>query len=88
MQALALTDTWNVHGCHEFYKACKSEGIKPILWTEIFIESYLDPKLNHKLVLLAKSLAGYRNILSLVSKASLDVITSYSIHYTKLYDII
>ncbi len=72
MQALALTDTWNVHGCHEFYKACKSEGIKPILWTEIFIESYLDPKLNHKLVLLAKSLAGYRNILSLVSKASLD----------------
>jgi DNA polymerase III alpha subunit len=31
MKAVAITDTSNVHGCHEFYKACKSEGIKPIL---------------------------------------------------------
>jgi DNA polymerase-3 subunit alpha len=72
MQALALTDTWNVYWCHEFYKACKSEWINPILWTEIFVESYLDSKLNHKLVLLAKSLKWYQNVLSLVSKASLD----------------
>lgn len=72
MEALALTDTWNLYWCHEFYKECKSEGIKPILWTEIFVESSLDSKINHKLVLLAKSLAWYRNIISLVSKASLD----------------
>jgi DNA polymerase III alpha subunit len=25
MEAVALTDTSNIHGCHEFYKACKSE---------------------------------------------------------------
>jgi DNA polymerase-3 subunit alpha len=25
MEAVALTDTSNVYGCHEFYKACKSE---------------------------------------------------------------
>lgn len=31
-----------------------------------------DDKLNHKLVLLAKSLQGYQNIIALVSKASLD----------------
>jgi len=31
MEAVALTDTSNIHGCHEFYKACKNEGIKPIL---------------------------------------------------------
>jgi DNA polymerase-3 subunit alpha len=31
MEAVALTDTSNVYGCHEFYKACKSERIKPIL---------------------------------------------------------
>ena len=72
MDALALTDTWNIYGCHEFYKACLEENIKPILWTEIYIVSKLDNSLNHKLVLLAKNLNGYKNIINLVSKASLD----------------
>jgi len=72
MEAVALTDTSNLHWCHEFYKACKSEWIKPILWTEIYVESSIDSKINHKLVLLAKNLDWYRNIISLVSKASLD----------------
>ncbi len=72
MSAVAITDTSNVHGCHEFYKACKNEGIKPILWAEIFVESSIDNNLNHKLVLLAKNLTWYRSIISLVSKASLD----------------
>ncbi len=72
MQAVALTDTSNVYGCHEFYKACLQEWVKPILWTEIFIESSLDPAISHKLVLLAKDLKWYRNIINLVTKASLD----------------
>ena len=72
MEALALTDTWNIHGCHEFYKACKAEWINPILGTEIFVESSLDEKINHKLVLLAKNWEWYKNIILLVSKASLD----------------
>ena len=72
MEAVALTDTSNIHGCHEFYKTCKAEWIKPILWAEIFVESGLDSKINHKLVLLAKNLEWYRNIISLVTKASLD----------------
>ncbi|USN57892.1 MAG: PHP domain-containing protein [Candidatus Peribacteria bacterium] len=25
MSAVAITDTGNIHGCHELYKACKSE---------------------------------------------------------------
>jgi len=72
MEAVALTDTSNIHWCHEFYKACKSEWIKPILWTEIYVESSIDSKINHKLVLLAKNLNWYKNILLLTSKASLD----------------
>ena len=72
MEAVALTDTSNIHGCHEFYKACKNEGIKPILWTEIYVESSIDPKINHKLVLLAKDLNWYKNIINLTTKASLD----------------
>jgi len=72
MKAVAITDTWNLHGCHEFYSACKKEWIKPILGSEVFVRSESDQKLNHKLVLLAKSLKGYQNIIALVSKASLD----------------
>ncbi|NVP17200.1 DNA polymerase III subunit alpha [Candidatus Gracilibacteria bacterium] len=72
MKAIAITDTSNIHGCHELYKEAKYAGIKAILGTEIYVESSLDSKINHKLVLLAKSLNGYRNIISLVSKASLD----------------
>jgi len=40
--------------------------------TEINVESLLDSNINHKLVLLAKNLNGYKNIISLTSKASLD----------------
>lgn len=72
MNAVALTDSSNIHWCHEFYKACISQGIKPILWTEIYVKSSLDPKLNHKLVLLAKDISWYRNIINLITKASLD----------------
>jgi len=31
MSAVAITDTGNLHGCHEFYSACIAEEIKPIL---------------------------------------------------------
>jgi DNA polymerase-3 subunit alpha len=72
MTAVALTDTSNIHGCHEFYTECKAHKITPILGTEILVESSLDESLNHKLVLLAKNLTGYRNIISLISKSNLD----------------
>lgn len=72
MTAVAITDTWNIHGCFELYKEAKKAWIKPILWTEILVESSLDQNINHKLVLLAKSNKWYQNILSLVSKANLD----------------
>jgi len=72
MKAVAITDSSNVHGCHELYKECKYAWIKAILGTEIYVTSSLDSNINHKLVLLAKSLKWYQNILTLTSKASLD----------------
>lgn len=72
MSAVAITDTGNLHGCHEFYKTCVKEGVKPILGSEIFVQSETDERLKHKLVLLAISGQGYRNIIALASKASLD----------------
>ena len=72
MEAVALTDTWNLHWGHEFYKICKSEWIKPIMWVEIFVKSSIDPKLKHKLVLIAKSLKWYQNIIELLTKSNLS----------------
>lgn len=72
MKAIAITDTGNLHGCHELYKYAKEEGIKPILGAEIFVQSECDEKLFHKLVLLAKHYEGYKNLISLVSDASLS----------------
>ncbi len=48
------------------------QWITPILGSEIYVKSQSDTSLNHKLVLLAKSWEGYRNIIALASKASLD----------------
>jgi len=79
MPALAITDHGTMFGAMEFYNACKSGGIKPI----IGIESYLarnsrfdrDPKLDKKafhLLLLAKNETGYLNLLQLASEAQLQ----------------
>ena len=72
MSAVALTDTGNIHGLHELYKYAKEEGITPILGAEIYTQSELDEKLLHKLVLLATSNEGYKNLIQIVTKASLD----------------
>ena len=72
MSAVAITDVSNLHWCHELYKGAKAAGITPIMWTEVFVESSLDTNIDHKLVLLAKSLKWYKNIINLTSKAWLD----------------
>jgi len=38
------------------------------MWVEIFMKSSIDEKLKHKLVLLAKSLKWYQNIIELLTK--------------------
>lgn len=72
MKAVAITDTGNLHGCHELYKSAKAEGITPILWIEIFVRSGFQKDLKHKLVLLSLSLEWYQNLIALASKGSLE----------------
>lgn len=72
MTSVAITDTMNIYGCHEFYKKAKDNWINPILGSEIYIEWNLDKNINHKLVLLAKSKAGYNNIIEIITKTNLD----------------
>ena len=79
--ALALTDHGAMHGAIEFARACKKEGIKPILGVEAYITQHGRPmtgrdseldKERHHLLLLAENLTGYRNLLQICSAAQFD----------------
>lgn len=74
MDAMALTDHGAMFGVIDFYKACKANGIKPIIGCEVYVaprsrldkDPNLDAKYNH-LILLAKNNDGYKNLAKLVS---------------------
>ncbi len=76
MDSIAITDHGVMYGVIDFYKACKKEGIKPIIGCEVYVtacgrtrhdkEPGVDNKYNH-LILLAKNMTGYRNLSKLVS---------------------
>ena len=74
MKAMAITDHGVMYGAIDFYKACKKEGIKPIIGCEVYVanrsrfdkEPGIDNKYNH-LILLAKNNQGYKNLSKLVS---------------------
>lgn len=79
MPALALTDHGNLYGAIDFYKACLSNGIKPIIGVEAYIalrsrhdkEPNIDNKRFH-LTLLAANQTGYQNLIKLVTAANLE----------------
>lgn len=72
MEAVAITDTSNIHWTHEFYKYAKEEGIKPILWTEIYLKSNIFENMFHLIVLLAKNHDWFKNIIKLNSISNLE----------------
>src|SRR5215470_17828808 len=79
MRAVALTDHGNLYGAIDFYSYAKSQGIKPIIGVETYVSPRgMSDKLGAQdrnyfhLVLLAKNLDGYHNLLRLVSRASLE----------------
>ena len=79
MDSLALTDHGVMYGAIEFYKKAIASGIKPIIGCEIYLSpesrhnkrAGIDDKRYH-LVLLAKNIEGYKNLLKIVSKAHLE----------------
>src|SRR3989344_3026631 len=78
-KALALTDNGNLYGAIDFYKECKENDIKPILGVDFFVAPRTRHNKEHRiddhtsrLVLLAKDLEGYHNLLQLVSKSHLE----------------
>jgi DNA polymerase III subunit alpha len=80
--ALAMTDHGNMHGAVEFSKVASAAGVKPIIGFEAYMtagsrfekrrpEGRLDGGYFH-LTLLAKDMAGYRNLCRLSSRAYLE----------------
>ena len=78
MDTLAITDHGGLYGAIEFYTECKEAGIKPI----IGLEAYLAQESRHRkgsadkspyhLLLLAKDMEGYQNLLRLSSVSHLE----------------
>lgn len=79
MESIAITDHGAMFGVIDFYKACKKEGVKPIIGCEVYIAPRsrfdtheVDGTRYYHLILLAENNTGYRNLVQLVSKANIE----------------
>ena len=80
-EAVAITDHGVMYGVIDFYRACKAEGIKPIIGCEVYVAPRgrtrfqkvheFDAESRH-LVLLCRNEEGYRNLSYMVSQAFLE----------------
>lgn len=76
MDAVAITDHGNMFGVKEFHSTALKKGIKPVIGCEIYVAKRSVSEMSGKedrsgdhLILLAKNLTGYRNLIKLVSTA-------------------
>ncbi len=79
MHAVAMTDHGTLSGAIDFYKACKKQGIKPIIGMEAYVASRTihdrDPakdKARYHLIILAMNNKGYENLMRLSTIANLE----------------
>ncbi len=78
MPAAAVTDHGNMFAAASFQKTCSAYSIKPIFGCEVYTcRDHLDTtsddaKRRHHLVLLARNMDGYRNLVKIVSKGWLE----------------
>jgi DNA polymerase-3 subunit alpha len=79
-RAVAVTDHGNMYGGLSFYNTMKDSGVKPIIGMEAYIakgrhkdrgEDGTERGTNH-LILLAKDLTGYHNLVKLTSASFID----------------
>jgi DNA polymerase-3 subunit alpha len=78
--AVAITDHGVMYGAIEFYQKCLKAGIKPIIGVEAYLApgsrfdkiTKDDEKKNYHLLLLAKNITGYKNLIKLTTLAHLE----------------
>ncbi|MGL5345932.1 MAG: DNA polymerase III subunit alpha [Peptostreptococcaceae bacterium] len=79
MSSIAITDHGCMFGVIDFYKTAKKEGIKPIVGCEVYTaprglkdkDPNYDKRQGH-LVLLAKNMDGYKNLIKMVSTSYVE----------------
>ena len=77
--ACAITDHGAMYGAIDFYRACKAEGIHPVVGCEVYVarrtrfdkQHEFDAESRH-MVLLCKNETGYRNLSYMVSQAYIE----------------
>ncbi len=70
MNALAITDHGVMYGVIDFYRACKKNGIKPIIGCEVYVapnSRFQQDRDYYHLILLCENNKGYQNLIKLVS---------------------
>ena len=80
MPGLAITDHGNMYGIKDFFDVSrKHPSVKPILGCEIYVTRHYDHRLKdqahrqyYHLILLAKNLTGYRNLMKIVSTGHIE----------------
>ena len=79
MSALAITDHGDMCGVIDFYKEAKAQGIKPLIGCEVYVaakdmteKSHDGGNTTHHLVLIAKNMTGYQNLMKLSSMGFTD----------------
>ncbi len=80
MAAIAITDHGNLFGAIEFYRETIKSGIKPIIGCEVYVapntrfekKTHGITEASYHLVLLARDINGYKNLMKLVSAAYLE----------------
>ena len=75
MDSVAITDHGVMYGVIDFYKACKAEGIHPVLGCEVYVapgsrfdKSPDTERRYYHLLLLAENNKGYQNLMKIVSR--------------------
>ncbi|MEK7550424.1 MAG: DNA polymerase III subunit alpha [Patescibacteria group bacterium] len=74
MDSVAITDHGVMYGAIDFYKEGKKQGVKPIIGMEGYMTSSMKEKVkdNYHILLLAKNLEGYKNLMKLTSMAHVE----------------
>ncbi|WP_024303592.1 DNA polymerase III subunit alpha [Pseudogulbenkiania sp. MAI-1] len=71
MPAIGMSDLMNLFGMVKFYKACRGNGIKPIVSVDVLISNEDDRDKPWRLLLTAKNRAGYLRLCDLLTQAML-----------------
>ncbi len=77
-ESIAMTDHGALYGAIDFYREARERGIKPIIGVEAYVAQGTrhsrergDTRPYH-LIMLARNMEGYKNLITLVTKANLE----------------